>query len=199
VSQLPGSGKAKAALAALEALRTGEVVLLDTDSLPGLHALASLESAAIALRKSKDSRSERPFLLLFPSLDAVLSVAHPFRENDLLLLEEQWPGPLTVLLRPKPAALASWSDGEGHLAARVPAAAGLRSLLERLDGPLFSTSANREGKAPARSLEEAQAFFPRLKAFALGEASPGEASTLVDLSGPRPQLLRKGLAPWPPA
>ncbi len=179
-------------------LRAGKVVLLDTDTLPGLHALATLPAAAQLLRELKGSADGRPFLLLFPSLEAVLRHAVRPKDETLGLLRRTWPGALTVLLSASESAPPEWIAEGGSIAARVPGCAPLRALLEELGAPLFSTSANRAGEEPATSLEEACARFPQLAFFALGEVAPGVASTLVDLRGDHPQLLRKGHLPWPP-
>ncbi len=183
---------------AAETLRAGKVVLLDTDTLPGLHALASGKGATRKLRDLKGSPQGRPFLLLFACLEDVLRYAHPPQEDRLALLRRAWPGPLTALLGPSERALPEWVAKEGSIAARVPACAPLRSLLAELGAPLFSTSANRAGESPATSLQEASARFPQLAAFSLGDASPGVASTLVDLRGETVEILRRGHAPWPP-
>lgn len=183
---------------AAETLRTGQVVLLDTDTLPGLHALATLPAAAQSLRELKGSAAGRPFLLLFHSLEAVLRYALPPEDEKLELLRRSWPAALTVLLSPRANAPEQWVAEGGSLAARVPGCSPLRALLEELDAPLFSTSANRAGEAPATSLKEASARFPQLESFALGEPSPGVASTLVDLRGDRSELLRQGELLWPP-
>jgi tRNA threonylcarbamoyl adenosine modification protein (Sua5/YciO/YrdC/YwlC family) len=185
-------------LNAVETLRAGRVVLLDTDTLPGLHALATLPAAAQSLRELKGSADQRPFLLLFPSLEAVLRHALPPREERLELLRRTWPAALTVLLSARAGAPPQWVAEGGSLAARVPGCAPLRALLEELDAPLFSTSVNRAGEAPATSLKEASERFPGLASFALGEASPGIASTLVDLRGDHSEVLRQGELLWPP-
>ncbi len=192
------AGDPSAAIAeAAAALRQGSVVLLDTDSLPGLHAMASGEGAADALRAIKASTSRRPFLLLFASLDEVLRYARPRREEDLQRLRRIWPAPLTALLLPGPNAPEAWSDGGRGLAARVPASSPLRELIARVGAPLLSTSANLEGEDPALSLDEAARRFPTVPSFAWGEVSPGRPSTLVDLRGHEPRLLRPGLVEWP--
>jgi len=181
-----------------ETLRAGKVILLDTDTLPGLHALATLPGAAQSLRELKGSADRRPFLLLFPSLEAVLRHTVRPKGETLDLLRRTWPGALTALLSANASAPQQWIAEGGSIAARVPACAPLRALLEELDAPLFSTSANRAGEAPATSLKEARARFPQLAFFALGEAAPGVASTLVDLRGERPKVLRRGYLAWPP-
>ncbi len=109
-------------------------------------------------------------------------------------LSRTWPGPLTVILparRPLPAGTA------GTLAIRIPGHELLRALLY-LTGPLTATSANRHGEPPVTTLE---ASLPRLQgepdlALDGGTTPGGLPSTLVDLTGPEPRVLRVGSAPW---
>jgi len=183
----------------LSVLTNGGVVLIASDTLPGLHALATHPDAAEALRVRKASPPGRPFLLLFADLDAVLEFGRPGAATYIDDLRRAWPGPLTALLRPKPKVPREWIH-EGHsFAARVPEREELRALLRELGAPLFSTSANEAGEEPARSLREAALRFPELPVL-LGENpdASGEASTLVDLTGRTAELLRPGAAPWPP-
>ncbi len=194
---MTGRGNPAAIEAATSALREGAVVLLDTDSLPGLHALARLERSVNALREVKQSTTKRPFLLLFSSVDEVVRYGLPRRSRDLRTLRRIWPGPLTALLTPQPETPDWWCDGGRGLAARVPASRPLRELIAALKAPLFSTSANREGEGPARTLHEAAARFPGLPAFELGMPSRGTPSTLVDLRGPKAVVLRTGAFGWP--
>lgn len=186
-------------MSALQVLRDGGVVLLATDTLPGLHALATHPDAAEALRRTKDSPPGRPFLLLFDELDSVLRYGEPGSRSHLAELRRAWPGTLTALLNPTPMAPESWTLDGDSLAARVPAREELRALIADLGAPLFSTSANRAGEDPARTLVEAAARFQDLPVLFKDEAgADGAASTLVDLTGREPLLLREGSAPWPP-
>lgn len=177
-------------------LRAGNIVILDTDTLPGLHGLAALPSTAQKLTETKGAAEGRPYLLLFADADSVFRWARPRAESDRPALRLAWPGPLTALLIPTDDAPAHWGR-DGKLAARVPASPELRRLLVEVGGPLFSTSANRAGEPPATTVSEARTRFPGLAGFQLGNEGGSSASTLVDLTCHPGKVLRPGPAPWP--
>lgn len=181
-----------------QALRAGEAALLSVDTIAGLHASSSLAHTAGLLRSLKGSPEGRPFLLLFDSTESVLRHARPHAAHEAAL-RRAWPGPLTALLTPTESAPEAWSKGSGLVAARVPALPELRSLIAALGAPLWSTSANRAGEPPAADMDAARALFPDLVWADFASAGQGgQASTLVDLSGPDARILRPGAAPWPP-
>lgn len=109
-------------------------------------------------------------------------------------LSRTWPGPLTVILparRPLPAGTS------GTLAVRIPGHDLLRALLY-LVGPLTATSANRHGRPPCTTLEASLRELVGEPDLALdgGPTRGGVPSTLVDLTGAEPRVLRVGPAPW---
>ncbi len=178
-------------------LNRGEVILLGTDTVPGLHALADREQACMDLRGLKSSPPGRPFLLLFASMDRALRYSRGLDPAVKQSLELAWPGPLTAIL-PAGDELAPWWGDNQTFAARVPAHVSLRALLDTLDYPLFSTSANLAGEETAKTVALAQRSFPDLYALDFGDQSAGTASTLVDCTSAPGRVLRPGAAPWPP-
>jgi L-threonylcarbamoyladenylate synthase len=124
-------------------------------------------------------------------LSGLVRVPERWRER----LEAAWPAPVTVVL-PTVVPLPS---GGATLAVRVPDHALLRALLEAV-GPLTVTSANPSGAAPlARAGEVASALGPDLALLLDGGDTPGGVpSTLVDLTGEHPRLLRQGSWTPPP-
>jgi L-threonylcarbamoyladenylate synthase len=183
----------------LRALRAGEAVLLSVDTVVGIHALSAAPGGLEALRARKAAPADRPFLLLFASIEDVLRFGRPAPAFEAQL-RSAWPGPLTALLRPTEAAPRAWSAPGGLLAARVPALSALCALIAELGAPLWSSSANRSGEAPAVDLDAARAQFPDLVwADFAGRTEAIQPSTLVDLSGPQARVLRRGAAPWPPS
>jgi tRNA A37 threonylcarbamoyladenosine synthetase subunit TsaC/SUA5/YrdC len=98
-----------------------------------------------------------------------------------------------VLEAREPIAAAS----AGTLAVRIPAHRELRALMYRV-GPLTGTSANRHGKPPSTTVDEALRFLVGAPEIALdgGATAGGPASTLVDLSGPEARVLRPGRCAW---
>jgi len=168
------------------------VVILPTDTLPGLHARLDRPEAVARMRSLKGRTETRPFLVLCADPVAVEALAAPMSLAVCRYLTRLWPGPFTVIL---PAA--EHLPGS-TVAVRVPAPASLRKLLAR-SGPLASTSANRTGGEPATDVAEAAARFPELPVWRASlPASEGLASALVDLTGTKSRLIRPGPKVLPP-
>ena len=185
----------------LKALLRGEIVLLVSDTLVGLHCRADRPGARHSLAEFKQAPdTSRPFLLLFESSEAVFAETLPTPEQATKL-QQLWPGPLTALLRPRPDVSDDWYDGArgGALAARVPAPEALRGLITAVGAPLYSTSANIAGGAPCGSLAEARALFRGLAYDSLGLLPLQQASTLVDLTQNDVKIVRSGPLAWPGA
>jgi tRNA threonylcarbamoyl adenosine modification protein (Sua5/YciO/YrdC/YwlC family) len=158
-------------------LRSGGIVLLPTDTIYGLHALANdASSAKIAAIKTRDA--EKRFVIIAASvaqLDA-MGAEVPSTLNNI------WPAPLTAILR----------RGTESIAARVPNLKWLRELLERT-GPLISTSANRSGKPPITIAEALPDEL--LRAIdGVADAGPqnGKPSAIVDFTETEPRFIREG-------
>ena len=163
------------------ALLEGRVVLMPTDTIYGLHAVAANADAVarIAELKGRDEQ-QKPFIVLasspaqFPALGIH---AHP---DIVQALTSIWPAPLTAIL-PR--------DGS-TLAVRVPDVEWLRALIQRT-GPLVSTSANRSGEpavdrpgALARDLQNVLDIVD-------GGIRDGEPSAILDLTGDEPRFIRE--------
>lgn len=172
-----------------EALKSGAVILLPTDTIYGLHALATNEEAVerIAAMKGRDGK---PFVVLAASMEQLnaLGVQMPNDVRDALA--EVWPAALTAILplaTPLPA-----TRGASTVAVRIPSLAWLRELLERT-GPLVSTSANRSGEVPVQLPSElAQPLQNDLDGLVDGGRLSGEASAIVDFTGASPRVIRGG-------
>ena len=176
----------------LDRLLAGEVVVIQTDTLPGLHALATVPGSARRIADLKGHPPDRPYLLLVPSAGAAFQLgraADPALEGRLRTL---WPGPVTALLSPLASTPRAWTDGGRTVGVRVPDAPGLRALLRQLPGPLFSTSANRAGEPAAEDGAEALRKFTDITALDLGDRATGAASAIVDCTVNPPKLIRAG-------
>jgi len=159
-------------------LRTGGVALLPTDTIYGLHALASNEEAVAKIASIKGREEGKRFVVIATSADQLLDYGAAVPD----VLRSIWPAPLTAIV-PHPG---------GNVAVRVPDVAWLRTLLERT-GPLVSTSANRSGEPPVR---EPKNLAPDLQhqIDLILDAGPrdGEPSTIVDFTGSSPRIVRAG-------
>lgn len=179
------------------ALRHGEVILLNTDSLPGLHALATVEGAAGRLAALKGHVADRPFLLLVDSVQVAFrlgSTATPAQAEQLAAI---WPSALTALLKPSRYCPPEWRGGRDRVGIRVPASDPLRAFLAGLPGPLLSTSANAAGQPPAADLASAARLFPSLPVLELGIETVAGPSTLVDFVVNPANVEREGIVAYP--
>jgi L-threonylcarbamoyladenylate synthase len=172
-----------------ETLTKGGVVLMPTDTIYGLHALATDERSIARLAKIK-RRDSKPFVVIANSLaqiDAIGVILSPSNRNAL---DSLWPAPLTavVSLRNKIAA----SRGAATIAVRVPDLEWLREVLAAT-GPLASTSANASGDAPASKPDD---LPPEMLAMLDGIVDAGDlygkSSAIVDVTGEEPRIIRPG-------
>jgi|HubBroStandDraft_3_1064219.scaffolds.fasta_scaffold221293_2 L-threonylcarbamoyladenylate synthase len=181
---------------AVRALRRGDLVVYPTDTLLGLAARADDPAAVERLQQAKARPTALPLSVAVSSYEEIESLAEldgPRRA----WLRRNLPGAYTALLPASPAAKISLAPGvvgaEGTIGIRIPNHPLARTLAE-LVGPVTSTSANRHGLPPARSISEARTMFGREVAVYLdGEPAPsGRPSELVDLTGARPRPVRRG-------
>jgi L-threonylcarbamoyladenylate synthase len=180
---------------AARALARGRLVVYPTDTLLGLGALASDPAAVGRLERAKGRSSSQPVSI------AVSSVEELERWADLSVESRAWvrrhlPGPYTVLVRPTARSRRAFGRSilphHGLLGVRLPDHPVARELARR-EGPITATSANLHGQPPCRTTAEARRTFDGVVAVYL-PAVPrpsGRPSTLVDLSGPGPVLVRR--------
>lgn len=182
---------------AVEVLDRGDVLLLNTDTLPGLHARLDRPGGLAALATLKGRQDGKPLLLLVGSEAEARRLAEPVAGRWDALLAACWPGPFTFVLRSREGLPRAVCSDAGTVAVRVPAREPLQRLLART-GPLASTSANLAGQAPAINLDEARRRFADLPAWDDGASAPdGAASALVELLGDGLRVLRPGPRPLP--
>lgn len=159
-------------------LRSGGVALLPTDTIYGLHAIATDQRAVARIRAMKDRGDDKPFVVIASSIEQLRALGAIVPEQ----LSGIWPAPLTAIL----------ASGETAIAARIPDLGWLRALLDRT-GPLVSTSANRSGEPPVTSPDAlANDLRNGLDALLDQGTREGKPSTIVDLTGAEPRLIREG-------
>jgi len=187
--------------AAAGRLAAGGVLILATDTLPGLHARADLPVAVDRVRSLKKRDRGQPLLLLAGSANQVGTLLAPLSPAQLLACDRCWPGPFTLILPAAEDLLGHLATPDGTLAVRVPEHTSLRRLIATAGFPLVSTSVNRPGAPPCVSLDDAvRAFGDRVDGYWPAESPLPVAvapSCLVDLTGPAPRVLRAGPLPFP--
>ena len=171
-------------------LAGGGVVLLPTDTIYGLHAVATNEDAVERIAGIKGREDTKPFVVIAGSIEQIEELDVEAPPEILEKLGRIWPAPLTVVLRVK-RPIAATRGGE-TIAIRIPDVDWLRGLAVE-SGPLISTSANRSGEPAIESPDAlARDLQNRIDAIVDAGLQRGEASAIVDISGEEPVLIREG-------
>ena len=174
-------------------IEAGNLLVIPTDTVYGIAADAFSTSAVTALLKAKGRGRDMPPPVLVPRADTVFGLVDGVDETILTLTARFWPGPLTIIAAAQPSL--DWDLGETHgtVAVRMPDDEHALALLTRT-GPLAVSSANISGKPAATSADEAQDMLGSDVEIYLdgGERTAGTASTIIDLSGDTPRIVRQG-------
>jgi len=175
------------------ALRAGRLVVTPTDTVYGLAADAFDPDAVNQLLSAKRRGPDMPVPVLVGSWETIdgLVVSTPAAARDLI--RAFWPGGLSLVVHQAPSL--GWKLGHtrGTVMLRMPLHPVAIELLREV-GPLAVSSANVSGQPPATTVDQAREQLGDSVAVYLdgGPCSIGEPSTIVDLSGPGPRILREG-------
>jgi len=182
---------------AVTALRAGRPVVLPADTVYGLCADAYREEPVLRLFRLKGRPESEPVALLGADLDTILDAVPELRGRAAVTARALLPGPYTLVL-PNPARRFRWLAGSrpDTIGIRVPfLPAESRAVVERI-GVVAATSANSHGGADPRRVEDVpEAIRSQVAAVIDVGELPGTPSTVVDLSGPEPAILREGAVP----
>jgi L-threonylcarbamoyladenylate synthase len=194
----PGSPQRDAIQEAAQWIRGGGVVAIPTDTLYGLAADPFSADAVARVFAIKGRAAERALPLI--AADVVQIATHLGRLSPTgeRLAERFWPGPLTLLVASPPGLARDVSGGTGKVGVRVPADEVARAICEASGRPITATSANVSGE-PATSDPDCveRTLGDRLDLLIdTGPTRGGAASTIVDVTGAEPILIRAGAIPW---
>jgi L-threonylcarbamoyladenylate synthase len=182
---------------AVKAIRSGRPVILPTDTVYGLGATPYTSDAAERLYALKGREATHPTALLAHDVDMLLECVPELRGRAATVVRALLPGPLTLVL-PNPARRFRWLTGArpNTIGVRVPELPGeAASVLEQV-GAVAATSANRPGGRDPRTLDDVPAEIRAGSAAEIdGGELPGVASTVLDLTGHEPKVLREGAVP----
>lgn len=179
---------------AVNALRGGRLVVLPTDTLYGLGCDAFDREAVADLLRAKGRGPDMPVPVLVGSwttIDGLVASVSPWARS---LIRAFWPGALSLVVRQAPSL--GWDLGRtnGTVMLRMPLHPVAIELLKEV-GPMAVSSANISGEPPARTVGEARDQLGSLVSVYLdgGPCEHGDPSTIVDLTGPVPRILREGV------
>jgi L-threonylcarbamoyladenylate synthase len=183
--------------AAVAALQGDGVAVVPTDTVYGLACTAYREAPARRLYALKSRDLTQPTAVVAASVDLLLECVPELRGRAGTLARALLPGPLTLVL-PNPACRFRWLNGgrPDTIGVRVPVLSGPGAeVLDRV-GALAATSANLAGGADPRRIDDVpEELLASVDAVVDGGELPGVPSTVVDLTGGEPRVLRQGAVP----
>ncbi|MBV6632274.1 MAG: threonylcarbamoyl-AMP synthase [Alphaproteobacteria bacterium] len=180
---------------AAKALRDGSVVAFGTETVYGLGALAANATAVDAIFTLKQRPQQNPLICHVDGRDMAETIAR-VDARAAMVMGEFWPGPLTLILPQRddaPLAKAA-TAGLPSVAVRAPAHGTARELISAVGAPLVAPSANKSGRlSPTTAAMVADGFRGEIDyVLSGGKCEIGLESTVLDLSGTTPTILRLG-------
>ena len=182
---------------AVEAIRAGRPVVLPTDTVYGLCTTPHQAQPVEQLYRLKGRSEQQPVALLAPDLDSIFECVPELRGPAAAIARALLPGPLTLVF-PNPAWRFQWLTGArpDTIGVRVPELVGDTKAIVKRIGAVAATSANLSGGPDAKRLEEVSEEIRAGAAVVIdGGELPGIPSTVVDLTGPEPHIIREGALP----
>ena len=179
---------------AVAVLRSGGLVAFPTETVYGLGADASNAEAVAKIFAVKGRPASHPLIVHLADAAQVANWAREVSEPARKLARKFWPGPLTLILRRAQGVSDTVTGGQDTVALRVPSHPVALQLLGRFGGGVAAPSANRFGRVSATTAAHVRHEFGETIDCVLdgGETDVGIESTIVDLSGAVPALLRPG-------
>lgn len=179
---------------AVAALKRGELVVLPTDTVYGIASDAFTPEAVASLLETKGRGHDMPVPVLVGSWRTLDGLAEQVTPQVRELVEQFWPGGLTIIVKHAPSLHWNLGQTRGTVALRMPLHPVALAVLEQT-GPLAVSSANRSGMAPALdAAEAARQLGTAVPVYLDGGSVDGQglASSIVDLTAEVPRLLRAG-------
>lgn len=175
-------------------VREGGVIVYPTETVYGLAADPFNEQAVHRVYAIKGRDAAAGLILLVPSDQHLRTLTTSVPPAAQRLIKHYWPGPLTLILPASDSLSRSVTGGKPTVAVRRSASSIAAALVQRLDAPITSTSANRSGCTPVSTVAEAQSVLGSdVDAILDGGAFPSSVpSTIVDAAAYPPVIVREG-------
>jgi L-threonylcarbamoyladenylate synthase len=178
------------------AVRAGGLAVIPTDTVYGLACTPHGEEAVRALSELKGRSPEQPIALVAASVDVLLELVPELEGRAVGIVRALLPGPFTLVLR-NPERRFPWLTGDrpDTIGVRVPQVEGIARELLEVVGAVAATSANLHGCPDPRRLEDVPPELLAAGPALDGGELPGVPSTVLDLTGAAPVVLREGAVP----
>ncbi len=180
--------------AGAEILRSGGTVAFPTETVYGLGANALDENAVKKIFEAKGRPSDNPLILHIAKYDDIWDIVLEVSEKAEKLINEFWPGPLTLIFKKTSIVPKIVTGGLDTVAVRMPAHPIAKGLIELSGVPVAAPSANLSGKpSPTKENHVKDDLMGRVDAIIWGgDAVQGLESTVLDLTSDTPMILRPG-------
>jgi L-threonylcarbamoyladenylate synthase len=173
-------------------LKKGGVIAFPTDTVYGLGASIAIDSAVERVYRIKGRPQNQALPLILADISQLEEIASSIPAYALILAEKFWPGPLTLVL-PKSEAVSDIVSSGPTVAVRIADHPIPTTLARGVGKAITGTSANRSGQPSALTAEEARKQLgDKVDLIIEGDCPGGKESTIVDLTGQAPVILREG-------
>lgn len=178
-----------------EIIKKGGLVAFPTDTVYGLGADAYNPKAVLKVFKVKNRPLNQPLPLLISSKDSLTEVSSKIPDEVYRVIDEAWPGPLTVIVKKSGKVPREVTGGGDKVGVRIPAHPVALNLISEVNSPLTGPSANIHGKpSPITAKHVEEDLYGKINAIIDGgEALLGLESTVVDFTTTPPTLIRPGM------
>ena len=172
-------------------LKNDGIISVPTDTVYGICSRSSTKKAHDKLVAVKNRPEEKSFPVMCANIEQIKSIAlvNEIAEN---IIKSFMPGPITIVLKKNKDLPNYVTNGKDTIAIRMATSKEMKEIIEKIESPLFMTSANISGKPTCNSLEEIENACPLLDGMLEGKIIYGKGSTIVDCTSNEIKTLRSG-------
>jgi L-threonylcarbamoyladenylate synthase len=183
---------------AAKIIANGGVIAFRTDTLYGLGANPFNRDAVERIKQLKGRENRKPILIVVSDREQVRRFVSEQSPAFNLLAKTFWPGPLTLIGKAAPEISEEITAGTETIGVRLPADDTVRMFVRACGGALTATSANPSRQEPAKTAQEVRSYFGDAVDLIVdgGSAHTNQPSTVIDVCGDDPRLIREGVISW---
>jgi len=172
----------------------GRVIIYPTDTIYGIGADACNPDAVERVFRTKKRDVGKPILVLVNSVQMALRLVEDVPDTAKVLIDKLWPGPLTLVFRASPSLPQKLTGTTGTIGIRFPQHPFCLQVLKMCNRPITSTSANISAEDQSASIKTIAETFESVVDLIVdaGDLQSAVPSTIVDVTGPRPKIIRAG-------
>ena len=172
-------------------LKNDGVISVPTDTVYGVCARISTKKAYDKLVAIKNRPKEKAFPIMCANIEQIKNIAI-VDETAEKIIKAFMPGPLTVVLKKNKEIPDYVTNGKDTIAVRMAPSEALKELINKVESPIFMTSANKSGEPTCNNIDEIEKACPSLDGILEGEVLFSMGSTIIDCTSNEVKILRNG-------